>query len=421
MSEGAGPKLGGPGFRPGGAGPLPLAGVRVLEVAQNLAGPYCGRILADLGAEVVKVEPTGGDASRSWVPPTYAGDSTLFAASNAGKRSIGLDLGSDEGRAVLSRLLEGVDVVLEALRPGAFERLGFGWDSVHARSPRTIYASVLAYGEVGPLAHLAGYEPLMQAQGGLMSYTGEPEGKPVRVGTSVVDLGTGMWTAIAVLAALRERDRTGVGSRVSGALFDTALAWSGYHLLAALDGVVAGRSGSGLPMICPYGAFETRGGALMVAVGNDALFRRFCPVLGLDAWLDDPGLAHNVDRVARRAEVEAGVARAMAERDRDELLAAFREAGVPAAPVQDVGEVLADPQTAASGMLAEVPRADRADYRTPALPFRIDGARPAPASPPPAVGGGGWNVLRDAGWTAEEIAHLRRRGVVAVDAGPESP
>lgn len=397
-------------------GPRPLAGVRVLELAQNLAGPYCGRIMADLGAEVIKVEPVQGDASRSWVPPTYDGDSTLFAAANAGKRSIGLDLGSEEGRAVLTRLLDDADVVLEALRPGAFERMGFGWDAVHARSPRTIYASVLAYGEVGPLAHLPGYEPLMQAQGGLMSYTGESEGPAVRVGTSVVDLGTGMWTAIAVLAALRERDRTGVGSRVSGALFDTALAWSGYHLLAALEGVVAGRSGSGLPMICPYGAFETRGGPLMVAVGNDALFRRFCPVLGLDAWLDRPELARNVDRVARRAEVESGVAQAMAERGRDELLDAFREAGVPAAPVQDVGEVLDDPQTEASGMLAEVPRPERPDYRTPALPFRIDGVRPVPASAPPPVGRGGWSALREAGWSADEIRELRARGVVAVDA-----
>lgn len=404
----------------GSGAAAPLRGLRVVEVAQNLAGPYCGRILADLGAEVIKVEPVGGDASRSWVPPTYAGDGTLFAASNAGKRSVGLDLARDEGRAVLRTLLEGADIVIEALRPGAFEAMGFGWDAVHALHPRIIYTSVLAYGEEGPLADLPGYEPLMQAQGGLMSYTGEPEGPPVRVGTSVVDLGTGMWTAIAVLAALREREATGVGSRVSGALFDTALAWSGYHLLAGLEGVVAGRSGSGLPMICPYGAFETRDGPLMVAVGNDAIFRRFCPPLGLERWLDDAGLARNVDRVSRRAEVEAGVREAMAGRGRDELLAAFREAGVPAAPVQNVAEVLADPQTEASGMLAPVPRPDNPDYRTPALPFRLDGHRPAPTTPPPAVGEGGRAVLLEAGWSSDVVADWVERGVVVVDAESNS-
>lgn len=399
-----------------GEAPRPLAGLRVVEVAQNLAGPYCGRILADLGADVVKIEPPGGDAARSWAPPTYAGQGTLYAAANAGKRSLGLDLRAPEGRGVLDRLLHGADVLLEALRPGALAALGFGWEAVRVRNPRLIYASVLAYGETGPLADLPGYEPLMQAHAGLMSYTGEADGPPVRVGTSVVDLGTGMWTALAVLAALRERDRTGAGSRVSGALFDTALAWSGYHLLAGLEGVVAGRSGTGLPMICPYGAFETRDGALMVAVGNDAIFRRFCPVLGLDAWLDDPGLARNADRVARRGEVDEGVARAMADRAQDELLAAFREAGVPAAPIRDVAGVLGDPQTRASGMLAPVRHPTRPDYVTPALPVRFDGVRPDPGSAPPPVGAGGRGVLEQLGFGPGEVDRLAAEGVVVVDA-----
>ncbi|NNK64039.1 MAG: CoA transferase [Gemmatimonadetes bacterium] len=393
----------------------PLAGVRVIELAQNLAGPYCGRILSDLGADVIKIEPPTGDAARFWAPPTYAGDGTLFAASNAGKRSLGLDLREEGGADVLHRLLGGADVLLEALRPGALDALGFDWESVHRRHPRLIYASVLAYGEEGPLSHLPGYEPLMQAHAGLLSYTGEADGPPVRVGTSVVDLGTGMWTAVGVLAALRERDATGVGSRVSGALFDTALAWSGYHLLAALDGTVAGRWGTRLPMICPYGAFETRDGALMIAVGNDRIFRRFCPVLGLDTWLHDPGLARNADRVARREEVEAGVVRAMRERGQEELLEALREAGVPAAPIRDVGEVLAAPQTQASGMLAPLPHDERPDYVTPALPLRFGGSRPDPRTPPPAVGAGGREALLEAGLSAGEIDRLVAAGTVLTE------
>jgi crotonobetainyl-CoA:carnitine CoA-transferase CaiB-like acyl-CoA transferase len=397
----------------------PLEGVRVVELAQNLAGPYCGRILSDLGAEVLKVEPPAGDAARFWAPPTYAGDGTLFAASNAGKRSLGLDLRGEGGAEVLHRLLDGADVLLEALRPGALDALGFDFETVHRAHPRLIYASVLAYGEKGPLADLPGYEPLMQAHAGLLSYTGEADGPPVRVGTSVVDLGTGMWSAVGVLAALRERERTGVGSRVSGALFDTALAWSGYHLLAALEGTVAGRWGTRLPMICPYGAFETRDGALMIAVGNDRIFRRFCPVLGLDAWLADPGLARNADRVARREEVEAGVRRAMRERGREELLDAFRDAGVPAAPIRDVGEVLDDPQTRASGMLPVLPHPEHPDYRTPALPLRFDGARPDPRTPPPAVGQGGRAALVEAGLSATEIDRLMAEGTVVADSGAD--
>ncbi len=392
--------------------PRPLEGLRVIELAQNLAGPYCGRILSDLGADVVKIEPLGGDAARFWGPPHYAGEGTLFAAANAGKRSLALDLRTPEAFAVLERLLDDADVLMQALRPGALAATGLDWDTLQSRYPRLVYASVLAYGEEGPLADLPGYEPLMQAHAGIMSYTGEADGPPVRVGTSVVDLGTGMWTAVAVLAALRERDRTGRGSRVSGALFDTALAWSGYHLLAALDGTVAGRSGTGLPMICPYGVFETRDGALMVAVGNDAIFRRFCPVLGLDDLLADPALATNAGRVAQRARVEARTREEMARSGETDLLDRFREAGVPAAPIRDMAGVLADPQTAASGMLAAVPHPSRADYRTPALPIRWDGARPDPGSAPPPVGGGGRTVLAHAGYSEAEIEALLAGGAV---------
>ncbi len=402
----------------GGAAARPLEGLRVVELSQNLAGPYCGRILADFGAEVIKVEPVEGDAARFWGPPYYAGQGTLYAAANAGKRSLGLDLRSEVGFSLLEKLLEGADVLVQALRPGALARLGLPWEVLHERYPRLVLASVLAYGEEGPLAHLPGYEPLMQAHAGILSYTGEADGPPVRVGTSIVDLGTGMWTALAVMAALRERDRTGQGSRVSGALFDTALAWSGYHLLAALDGTVAGRHGTRLPMICPYGVFDTSDGALMVAVGNDALFGRFCRALGLDDLLDDPELASNAGRVAQRARVERHTAEAMAARTEAETLELLREAGVPAAPIRDMAGVLADPQTAASGMLPQVEHPTRADYRTPALPIRWDGVRPDPRSAPPELGAGGRRVLEELGCTPEQIEEWAALGHLAASDDP---
>ncbi len=356
----------------------PLDGVRVVELAQNLAGPWCARILADLGATVVKVEPPAGDAARAWGPPFDPGagtppTGTPFTVANPGKRFLRLDLRADEGAARLWALLESADVLVEAFRPGALERLGFGEGALRQRLPRLIHATVAAYGAEGPLSDLPGYEPLMQAHAGMMSVTGEAEGAPVRVGTSVVDLGTGMWLAIGVLAALRERDRAGRGRRVTSALYETALSWNGYHMLGAMaTGEVPGRHGSGLPMICPYGAFPTTDGSLMVAVGNDRIFERFARALDRVEWLDDPRFATNPDRVEHRAALDPAVEAATRGWSTEALLARLREFEVPAAPILDVGEVLREPQTEASG-LVERPASGPAGIR---IPLRFDGVRP---------------------------------------------
>jgi len=352
----------------------PLAGLRVVEVCQNLAGPYCGKILADLGADVVKVEPPGGDAARDWGPPFHEGVGTMFAYANTGKRGLRLDLATERGMDVLRRLVARADVFVESLRPGALARMGMGWEAARALNERLVYASVLAYGEEGPLRDHPGYEPLMQAHGGLISYTGERDGAPVRVGTSVVDLGTGMWTATAILAALRGREATGQGQRVSGALFDTALMWSGYHLLGALsEGTVARPMGTELPMIVPYGTFPTSNGPLMICAGNDGLFRRLCDALELTELATDPRFRRGPDRVAHREEINAAVRRATLDYTVDALLERLRDAGVPAAPVKDVRELLDDEQFRASGMMAQ----DGEGREYGALPFRLDGARPA--------------------------------------------
>lgn len=354
----------------------PLSGIRVVELSQNLAGPYCGKILGEMGADVIKIEPPTGDAARGWGPPFHEGVGTIFAYANTGKRGLRLDLRSADGKAVLEALLVDADVLVESLRPGALDALDLGWDRARSRNPRLIWASVRAYGEEGPLRDLPGYEPLMQAHGGILSYTGESGGEPVRVGTSLVDMGTGMWTALGILGALRERDRTGEGSRVSGALFDTALAWSGYHLLgAASAGTVARPLGTELPMIVPYGTFPAADGPVMIAAGNEGLFRRLCRALELDELLDDPRFATNRTRVGHREEVNARVRARTAAFTAEELLDRLREAGVPAAPVRDVGELLHDPQFAASGMLA--PDAE-GRLRGP-IPLRWEGSR-LPAS-----------------------------------------
>jgi crotonobetainyl-CoA:carnitine CoA-transferase CaiB-like acyl-CoA transferase len=361
---------------------LPLRGVSVLELAQNLAGPYCAQILADLGADVIKVEGPAGDAARAWGPPFIDGAGSIFVAANRGKRSVTLDLRDDADRLTLGELIERCDVLIEAFRPGTFARLGFDAEAVHAINPRVIYASVLAYGESGPLSDLPGYDPLMQAHGGLMSITGDEGSEGVRVGTSVIDMGTGMWLTIAIMAALRERDRNGRGTRLSVALYDTALAWSSYHIGACVDtGFVPSPMGSELPMIAPYGAFQTADGRVMIAAGNDGLFRRLCAALELSVLPDDVRYRHNSARVAHRTEVNAAVSEATSARTVAEVLTLLRSAGVPCAPILDIEGVLAEEQTRAADMIerGNGPTAVR-------LPIRWNGERTPAGRPPPRAG-----------------------------------
>jgi crotonobetainyl-CoA:carnitine CoA-transferase CaiB-like acyl-CoA transferase len=361
--------------------PTTLGGVRVVELAQNLAGPYCAQILASLGADVIKVERPGGDPARAWGPPFVDGSGSIFAAANRGKRSIELDLDADRDRDVLRALIGRSDILIEAFRPGAFAALGFDHDTVHAWHPRLIYCSVLAYGEEGPLRRLPGYDPLMQAHGGLMSVTGEPGTRGARVGTSVVDMGTGMWLVIAIMAALREREATGAGTRLTVSLYDTALAWNAYHIAGFMDtGFVPEPMGSELAMIAPYGAFRTADGRIMIAAGNDGLFARLCEALSLLETRDDPRFSSNASRVAHRSAVNEAIRSRTMRHTTRELLELLRTHGVPCAPIQDIAQVAVDEQTDASEMIArgQGPTALR-------VPIRFAGRRaPAGARPPRA-------------------------------------
>jgi crotonobetainyl-CoA:carnitine CoA-transferase CaiB-like acyl-CoA transferase len=372
----------------------PLCGVTVLELAQNLAGPYCGHVLAGLGAQVIKVErPDGGDAARAWGPPFVGGAGSIFAATNGGKRSVTLDIDTPGGRDAVRALVQRSDVLIEAFRPGAFAALGYDYETVSAWNERIIYCSVLAYGETGPLSTLPGYDPLMQAHGGIMSITGDRESGPSRVGTSIIDMGTGMWLSIAVLAALRERDRTGNGTRLSVALYDTALAWNSYHLAGyAATGFVPGLMGTELPMIAPYGAYPTSDGALMLAPANDNLFARLCRALDLDSLVDDDRFRRNPARVANRDALRLLLEDATRLHTTAALLQRLRDAGVPCAPIQDMAEVAADPQTVASGMVVQ----QDADIAV-ALPIRWSGRRGTPAARVPAAGEHTEEILRELG------------------------
>jgi crotonobetainyl-CoA:carnitine CoA-transferase CaiB-like acyl-CoA transferase len=364
---------------------LPLTGVRVVEIAQNLAGPFAGLILARLGADVVKVErPEGGDDARGWGPPFVEGAGSSFHAMNAGKRSITVDFKDQTAIAWLRDFAAGADVVVENMRPGLLDGLGLGADSLRARNPRLIYCSVSAFGKTGPLRLKPGYEPMMQAFAGLMMVSGVDGGPPSRLGIPSLDFGSGMWAAIGALAALAQRHRTGRGATVDASLFATALGWMTGHFASwRASGKMPERHPTGSSKLIPFQGFETRTGPIIVAAGNDRLFVALSKVLERPEWGSDPRFRTNADRYAHKAELLAEIAEILKTRAKGEWIDRLEEAGVPCAPIQTLPEVMGQEQTLAMGMIQRVPGID---LELMGLPVALDGMRPPIAGPTPRLG-----------------------------------
>ncbi|HEY6492715.1 MAG TPA: CoA transferase [Trebonia sp.] len=367
-----------------------LRGIRVVDLTMSVAGPFTTQVLGDLGADVIKVErPPAGDDTRRWGPPFWGEDSATFQGLNRNKRSLLLDLKDPGDRAALTRLLDDADVLVQNMRPGTLTRFGFGYEAVRERNPRLVYCEITGYGPTGPLKDRPAYDPLMQAFSGLMSLTGEEGRAPARIPASILDQGTALWAVIGILDALRRREQTGEGALVQTSLLETALAWlpSQYMGYFAED-VVPPRLGSGTVGIAPYEAFPTADGWLIIAAGNDNLWRRLCHAIDRADLLGDGRFTGNPDRVAHRAELARALSATTAEKESAHWLSVLTEAGVPAAPIQTLDQVVAHEQVQALGAFLPVEHPSIEDFRLIATPIRVDGGYYPVRLPPPALGEG---------------------------------
>jgi CoA:oxalate CoA-transferase len=358
--------------------PGPLAGTTVVDLTRVLAGPYCTLLLADLGARVIKVEiPERGDDARH-IGPFVEGKSAYFASVNRGKESIALDLKDRADRAVFEKLLTGADVLVENFRAGTMERLGYGWEGLHARYPRLVYAAASGFGHTGPYAGRPAYDLVAQALGGIMSVTGQPGGPPTRVGTSIGDIAAGLFTALGVASALLHRQRSGEGTKVDVAMLDCQVAILENAIARYLaTGEVPGPIGARHPSITPFDAFETSDGHLVLAVGNDALFQKLCEVIERPDLANDARFGTNPERTEHQAALtlRSETTRTWLER--------LSLAGIPSAPIHDVASLLADPQVAARNMIVETPDPDAGALRSAGNPIKLSGF-PDPGTRPGA-------------------------------------
>lgn len=337
----------------------PLQGLKVVELARILAGPWAGQTLSDLGAEVIKVESPKGDDTRAWGPPFVERDGDVSASyyhsTNRGKASVTVDFATPEGQQKVRELVRDADILIENFKVGGLKKYGLDYDSLKVINPRLIYCSITGFGQTGPYAHRAGYDFIIQGMSGLMSITGEPDGQPQKSGVAITDIFTGIYAVTGILAALHQRERTGRGQHVDMALLDVAVAVTANQALNYLTtGVAPGRMGNAHMNLTPYQVFDCADGHIIIATGNDAQYQRLCRILGLGDMAEAPEFLHNKDRIANRRVMIARLNGATAQRSKADLLAVCEAEGVPAGPINDLAEVMADPQVVARGMQIEL-------------------------------------------------------------------
>lgn len=392
----------------------PLTGIRVIDLTRVLSGPFATMVLADLGADVVKIEePRRGDDTRHWGPPFVAGESAYFMSVNRNKRSLAVDLKSDKGRRLVQRLARDADVVVENFRPGVAAKLGLGYDDLTAGNEGLIYASISGYGQHSSESGKPGYDPIMQARSGLMSVTGSADGEPARVGVAVADISAGMWATIGILSALHHRDMTGHGQCIDLALLDAQVSWlSNVAGTWFATGAEASRHGTGHPSIVPSEAFATRDGLLMVAAGNDDMWRRLALALDGGELAADERYDTNAKRVANRAELQAALGAIFATDVTANWLELLDRANVPAARVNTIGEALSDPLLAERDMIVSLEHPTAGTVRSLGVPVKLSATPASSYSAPPLLGQHTRDVLTEIGLDQAQIKALIDSGLV---------
>jgi crotonobetainyl-CoA:carnitine CoA-transferase CaiB-like acyl-CoA transferase len=396
-----------------GAGPL--SGITILDLSRVLSGPYCTMQLADMGARVIKVErPGAGDDTRAWGPPFVHGESAYFLSINRNKESITLDFKHAEGRKVLDELIARADILVENFRPGTMDDMGLGYQTLHGKYPRLIYTSISGFGHTGPARERAGYDAVLQGEAGIMSITGPTEGSGYKVGIAIADLASGLFAAQGTLLALYARERTGVGQHVDVAMLDSVAALLTYQAgIYFANGEPPKRTGNAHPTVAPYETFRAKDGDVILAAGNDALWKKFCKVAGLDGHVADPRFATNRERVRNYAALRPIVAEAFLQKTRDEWLQVLNEAGIPAGPVRDLHEVLTDEQLIARDMVHRLQHSVAGEVSVLGIPVKLSETAGSVRCAPPALGEHTGQILtRDLGLSAAKVAELRSAGVL---------
>ena len=388
--------------------------IKVVDLTRTLAGPFCTMLMGDMGAEVVKIEePTGGDETRKWTP-FVNGESTQFLTFNRNKRSLAVNLKEPEGLKIVKDLASDADVMIESFRAGTLDRLGLGYEDIKKTNPGVVYCSISGYGRTGPMADMPGYDLLIQAYSGLMSLTGDPDGSPLRIGSSLVDLFTGMMAYGTILTALRQRDQTGKGQWVESALLDGQVAALSYHATGFMGtGVEPGRMGSGHPSLVPYQSFNSSNGQFIIGCANQGLWERMCTAIGQDGMLKDPRYTTNTDRVDHRAECVGELNAVFATDTTDHWVDLIVDAGVPCGPINTVAEVVSNPQVLARNMIAEVDHPKVPNLRFPNSPLKLTDSPATIRRVPPLLGQHNEEILGEAGYSPEKIADLKERGVIS--------
>ena len=391
-----------------------LEGIKVLDLSRALAGPYCTMMLADMGAEVIKLEMPGrGDDSRSWGPPFVKGESAYFMSVNRNKKSLTLNMKSERSTEIVHKLIKQSDVLVENFRPGAMERLDLGYQRVKEMNSRIIYASISGFGQDGPYRMLPGFDQVLQGMGGLMSITGEPGGPPIKVGVAIADISGGMFAAYGIVVALYNREKTGKGQMIDVSLLDSQVAWLTYRAGAYLtSGEIPQPVGSGHPVIVPYQAFKAQDVYVNIAVGNDQLWERFCKTVGLEKVMGDPKFASNAKRVENREEIVKIISNLVATKKGEEWLKILTDAGIPCGPIYTVDKIFADQQVLHRQMLKELDHPKAGKVKVTGIPVKLSDTPGEVKTAPPLLGQHTHEILAELGYSNQDVEKLHQEKVI---------